>query len=255
MRPTGVLAGRPLLALLSLLLVAPCGAALAAAPAAALPAGRAALDSLAGLLPEGPVTVEILAPRYTRRIEGLAARMQASARRNPGWFQAYTRRFPSPPLPWHPNLGITRAEYEEYLAGSKGAPMAVTQRATLRFERESGRRRWRLHGWGKLAPLDGLLIDLERNAVEGRRGPMPGLGLAAPDEGSDSPLAWRWYGVWKAAHRSGNAQSGGQAMSASLHIGPLGDGRTTALYWTYRRYNNGARLDDEFLLLRFERSR
>jgi hypothetical protein len=44
-------------------------------------------------------------------------------------------------------------------------------------------------------------------------------------------------------------------MSASLHLGPLGDGASVGLYWTYRRYNNGARLDDEFLLLRFARPR
>lgn len=222
---------------------------------AALPAGRAALDSLAALLPDGAVTVEILAPHYTTRIEGLAARMQASARRNPAWFQAYTRAHPVPPLPWHPNLGVTRAEYQEWILGSRDAPMAVTQRATLRFVREEARRRWTLQGWGKLTPLNGLLIDLERNEVGGKRGPLIGLGVIAPDDPAKAPLDWRWYGAWKAAHRVGDTQQQGQAMSASLHFGPLADGASVAMYWTYRRYNNGARLDDEFLLVRFPRPR
>lgn len=220
---------------------------------AALPAGRAALDSLATLLPDGPVTVEVLAPKYGVRIEGIAARMQAAARRDPAWFQAFTRANPRPPLPWHPNLGITRAEYQEYLIGSRSAPMAVTQRATLRFRRREARRIWQLEGWGKLTPVNGLVIDLERNEAGGKRGPLPGLGLAAPQEVHDASLGWRWYGVWKATHQVGDPRKRGQAMSATLHLGPVGDGRQVALYWTYRRFNNGARLDDEFLLLRFPR--
>lgn len=264
-------ARRPLLAVLTLFLLATPVVDAAPSPgtpatvrpvvavpapaASAVPAGRAALDSLASLLPEGAVTVEILAPKYAQRIEAIAGRMQSSARRNPAWFQAYTRRFPVAPLPWHPNLGVTREEYREYLIGSKGAPMVVTQRATLTITRERARRRWRLQGWGKLTPVNGIVIDLERNEVESKRGSMPGLGVTTPDAASDTPLAWRWYGVWKAAHKMGDPLRGGQAMSASLHLGPLGDGATVALYWTYRRYNNGARLDDEFLLLRFARPR
>jgi hypothetical protein len=251
MPPLRPFARRPLLAVLPTLLLMLLAAPVPPARANALPVGRAALDSLAALIPEGAVTVEMLAPSYSRRTEEIAVRMEAAARHNPAWFQAYTRRYPVSPLPWHPNLGVTREEYQEYLLGSKTAPMAVTQRATLTFEREPARRRWRIHGWGKLQPLDGLLIDLERNTIDGRRGSLPGLGVIAAEAASGSPLAWRWYGVWKAAHRMGDPLHGGQAMSASLHLGPLGDGRSAALYWTYRRYNNGARLNDEFLLLRY----
>jgi hypothetical protein len=81
------------------------------------------------------------------------------------------------------------------------------------------------------------------------------MGVTAPEASAESALDWRWYGVWKAAHRVGDDRKGGQAMSASLHLGPVGDGGHVAIYWTYRRYNNGARLDDEFLLLRFARPR
>ncbi len=249
MRGFESLARRPLLALVILLL----GAALAAA--GALPSGRAALDSLASLLPQGPVVVDILAPHYSERVERIAGRMQAAARSDPAWFQAWTRSHPRPPLPWHPNLGVTRAEYQEYLLGSRDAPMAVAQRATLRFDRQSGRRIWRLSGWGKLTPVNGLVIDLERNQLDGKRGVLQGMGVAEPEQGSDAPLAWGWYGVWKASHVVGDPLKGGQAMNASLHLGPLGDGSRVGLYWTYRRYNNGARLDDEFLLLRFTRPR
>lgn len=213
---------------------------------------RLSADSLAALVPDSVVTVDILTPQYSKQVEGLAVRLASAARRNPEWFQAHTRAHPGGAPPWHPNLGITRAEYTEYLIESRSAPMAVSQRMTLRFVRQGAARRWRLQGWGKLAPLNGLILDLDRNQVEGRRGKLEGKGIAHASATDATPLAWQWYGVWKAAHQTGDAKRG-QALQASLHIGPLAKGREVGMYWTYRRFNNGARLDDEFLLLRYAR--
>jgi hypothetical protein len=204
--------------------------------------------SIEALIPEKEVTVDLLSPKYPKSVEDLAVRMEQAARRNPAWFQAYTRRF-ARPLPWHPNLGVSKPEYEEYLRTARTAPMGVTQRAILRFERDGTARRWTLRGWGKLQAINGTVLDLERNVVRNRRGTLSAIGIASPE--ANSALQWKWYGVWKSTHTVGDPMRGGQALNASLHFGPLTDGRSAGLYWTYRRFNGGKQMDDEFLLLRF----
>ncbi len=240
-----------------LALLALAALALLAAPSAhatADPLWSRSADSLAALIPDSTVTVEILAPGYSKRAEGFAVRIEAAARQNPSWFQAYTRSHPRGAPPWHPNLGITRAEYTEYLMDARSTPMVVTQRTTLRFVRIGTGRRWRLKGWGKLAPLEGSVLNLEVNRVEGRRGRLDGMGIAYASTSDETSLPWRWYGVWKSARPSGGP-SGAPTSGASLHLGALADDRNVGLYWTFRRFDARARLEDEFLLLRYPKPR
>lgn len=206
-------------------------------------------DSVAALIPDTTVTVDILTPGYSQRMQELSQKMLIAARSNPKWFEAYTQRYRQP-LPWHPNLGLTRAEYMEYLDSGKSTAYVVRQRAKLEFNRIGTMRAWRLHGWGLLQPLDGVVIDAEHNVTRApKRGALPGKGIVAPTDPTVS-LDWRWYAVWKAIHQVGDATRGGKALILALHMGPLGDGRT-GLYWTERHINMGPGLNDEFLLLRF----
>ena len=239
-------ASRPLLALTCLLLTARVAVA-GADPSLA--------ERVAPWLPNGSVTVDILTPSYDRQTEDTAVRLYAAARRNPAWFQAYSRRYTGGDMPWHPNLGVSRVEYARFQIASRQVGVSVSQRATLRFERLKGGHRWLLHGWGKLQPLEGMLIDLDANAVTTpRRGALVGQGIGEPREGSRPTLPWRWYAAWASSHRVGNPLRGGQSLDATLHIGPIDNG-ATALYWTYRRIQPGAPLQDEFLMLRWSNRR
>jgi hypothetical protein len=210
-----------------------------------------AADSVGRLIPAKPVVVEILSPRYSKEVEALAVRMEATARRNSGWFQAYTHRY-GRPLPYHPRLGVTKQEYQRYLDESANTPLAVTQRATLTFKQQGFAHRWVLSGWGKLAPINGMVIDLDQGYAQNRRGIMPLLGTASPDKAPQSArLDWKWFGTFRSNHKMGDVRVGGQELVASLHMGPLRDGQNVGIYWSYRRFNGGKQLDDEFLLLRF----
>ncbi len=242
------LARRPLLALLTFMLAfAP---PFASAPVAHAYAYGSAADSIARLIPAKPVVVEILSPKLSKEVEDIAVKMEAAARRDPRWFQAYTAGHPRP-LPYHPNLGVTKPEYARYLDESANTPLAVTQRVTLTFARDGRRNRWTLKGWGKLAPLNGTVIDLDAGTATNRRGRMELLGTARPTSPEmRSRLDWAWFGSFRSAHLVGPKGSQ-QMLVASLHLGPMRDGRQVGLYWSYRRVNGGARMDDEFLLLRW----
>lgn len=214
------------------------------------PAGAAAFaDSVSALIPDSTITVEILTPGYSQRMQELSQKLLIAARSRPQWFEAYTARYRQP-LPWHPNLGLTRAEYQEYMLGSKASAYVVRQRAKLTFTRIGNMAAWRLHGWGLLQPIDGMVIDAVHDVVRlPRRGALQGMGIVEPTDRTVS-LDWKWYAVWKAVHQSGDATRGGKGLILALHMGPLGDGNT-GLYWTERHVNMGSALEDEFLLLRF----
>jgi hypothetical protein len=205
------------------------------------------------MLPEGKVTAEILTPDYPPRVQAIIRELDNARQANPKFFQAWLARHPGGPPPWHPLLGVTRAEYDEYLRTGRSAPFAVRTRVELTFLRAPHTRRWTLHGWGLLTPLEGVTIDIDKDQVTSPRwGLLPFLATSAPNE-PGVQLPWRWYGVWKASHQTGDPAHGGQALQASLHVGPLGDGSMTGMYWVARRFNNGTKLADEFLLLRFPR--
>lgn len=208
-------------------------------------------DRIEALIPDSTVTAEVLTPDYSQRVQEISRRLINSAQADPVWFQNWIARHPNMPLPWHPNLGISRPEYDLYMREGTKAKYEVRTRVRLTFQRAGSARRWTLHGWGLLTPIDGLTIDLDRgNAVSSRWGALPFLGIARPtDPGVQLP--WNWYGVWKDSHVIGDPRKNGQALTLSLHVGPLGDGRMVGLYWTSRRLNRGRQLADEFLLVRF----
>lgn len=229
-----------------------CAALLALAPGRAGAAPSASLaDSIARMIPEGAVTVDILTPDYPHDIEAIAKKLDAARRGNPKFFQSWIAQHPGGPPPYDPRLGVSKAEYEHYLAASRTTHYTVRTRGRLTFERAGRARRWTMHGWGLLDALEGTVIDLDRGVVTSlRTGDLPLLGASAP-ETADAPLPWRWYAVWKAQHVVGDPRNKGQALAASLHMGPLGRGDSTAIYWAVRRFNRGQRIADEFLLVRF----
>lgn len=249
MRSLSHLVGRPLLA--TVLVLTLCAPVLQPVPPAHAYLRGSAADSVARLIPSEPVVVEILSPKYSKAVEDIAVQMEAAARRNPGWFQAYTHRH-NRPLPYHPNLGVPKPAYQQYLDEAANTPLAVTQRATLTFKRQGKGARWVLSGWGKLAPINGTVIDLDQGYARNRRGTLALIGTASPTElAQGARLDWSWFGTFRSSHKVGKVSVGGQALVASLHIGPLEDGRNVGLYWAYRRFNGGKQMDDEFLLLRW----
>jgi hypothetical protein len=229
--------------------------ALALALAVALaprPAHSAPADELAALIPDGAVTAEVLTPDYSQRMQEISRRLLNAAQADPVWFQNWIAQHPRGSMPWHPNLGVTKPEFDLYMREGRAAKFTVRTRVRLSFEREHrGTRRWVLHGWGLLTPLEGLVIDLDHDKVISPRwGDLPFLGIAKPTD-LVLQLPWNWYGVWKSSHVVGDPRKTGQALTSSLHVGPLGDGTMVGMYWSSRRLNRGRQLSDEFLLVRF----
>ena len=73
---------------------------------------------LSKVIPNGKTTVEVLEVRYSERVEELALKMSRALATNQDWWVEYVKQHSGDyPLPYHPNSGLTQAEYAEYLDG------------------------------------------------------------------------------------------------------------------------------------------
>ncbi len=240
----------PLLVALTSIALIPC----LRGTVVAQPRASASAQALESLIPDTTVVVEILRPDYSQEVEKIAVGIHAAMRRDPGWFQNYLARHDGTP-PWHPKLGVSAEDYARYIEASKRTPVSVQQRAKLTFIRDGTRRRWVMKGWGLLAPLSNVVIDLDRDRAIGRFGSLPWKGVSRPDPEQPTSLDWVWFGEFVSSHVVGDPRLGGKALQNTLTIGPVAGGRQVGMYWTVRRLGMGNRIDDQFLLLRFARPR
>ena len=164
-----------------------------AAPAA--PAGPAAtpVPGAAAFLPTpGAHPARAMAMAVPPEAEALAARMTAAIRANFAWYRTYAAQHPQGELPWHPNLGISEAEYARFLTLTGQIALREIAPVTLNVTRrpDGG---LALAAAGPATPLDGIVLYPERGLVET---PLGRLGNGAPTANRQqrSPTG-PWQGV------------------------------------------------------------
>jgi hypothetical protein len=97
--------------------------------------GQSNGKQLQGLLPQGRVNVEVLEMWSPPGLAVLTQRLQQAAQADPTWFQEQVRRaVPGQPLPYHPKLGLTESEYQEFLALSDSVQMKPVRTAHITVE-------------------------------------------------------------------------------------------------------------------------
>lgn len=142
---------------------------MAAVTAAVLAAGpvRAATD-LSGLMPAGEkLTGEVYQISADEKVEALAAKMSEAISEDPDWFNEYIgqqNKQPGDPLPYHPNFGLTRTEYELMIAGMTQIGLRQVGEVTLEFPRKDGM----VHviAGGMKLPVNGVVIDPQKDLVQ-----------------------------------------------------------------------------------------
>ncbi len=152
--------------------------------------------SAAELFPAPGTTADVLGRLDTPRTAELAARIAAAAALDPPWWADFlaTAAEPGQPLPYHPNLGLSEAEYAEYLAGVATAGVGVIGQMTIgtstgpagEFEIA-----WTSveHGSGRVV-LDPATLDVRASTGEAIA-PTP---WSQDEPGSlvGSEIGWRW---------------------------------------------------------------
>jgi hypothetical protein len=166
---------------------APEAAANQAAPAAAPLANAAAFLPTPGTHP-----ARAMAMTVPPEAEALAARMTAAIRANFAWYRTYAAQHPQGELPWHPNLGISAAEYARFLTLTGQIALREIAPVTLNVTRrpDGG---LALAIAGPAAPLNGIVLYPDRNQVETPLGRL-GNGGATANRQARSPTG-PWEGV------------------------------------------------------------
>lgn len=169
---------------------APAAATNQTAPAA--PAATPVLDAAAFLPTPGAHPARAMAMSVPPEAEALAARMTTAIRANVAWYRAYAAQHPEGELPWHPNLGLSEAEYARFQALTHQIALREIGRVSLNVARrpDGG---LALAAAGAAAPLDGIILYPERDQVET---PLGRLGNGAPTANREvrSPTG-PWQGI------------------------------------------------------------
>lgn len=217
--------------LLALAAVPAISACADAQPAPARPA--AAADSVRALLPVGTLRVDVMDMAASPRMNELTQRLQAAAQANQAWFQEAIRRStPGEPLPYDPRLGMTEAEYQEYLGLARSLTLRKVAEAQLTVREEGARLVF--DGGSSFPDLTGVAIDLASDELLTPLGTVRGSKPLHVPEGT---AAGAWDGVrWRLEELSADAADG---KVISLSLGRRREDGRGILYWELREIRGG----------------
>ncbi len=105
---------------LAMALVAACGSSPSSAPSS---------DPNVALVPKGAVPVDTMQVPVSPQMQALADKFQAAIAKDQAWWVDYVAKTPAgEPLPYDKRMGLTEAEYKEFLSfADKGRLTRISQ--------------------------------------------------------------------------------------------------------------------------------
>jgi hypothetical protein len=200
-------------------------------------------------LPIGPLTVDIMELVGSPRLIQLVSSFQAAAQKNPDWWLEYVQENSDieGELPYHPNMGLSEAEYEEMLALSDKMSLGKVGETVLLVEqRPDGR--IVLDGGERLPELTGILIDVAQDRVKTPYGMTTTTSTIKAS--SEQQATGPWNGTnWKLER--GNPL-GGDALGIQFAIGKYVEKEQGIIYYRVAQVKDGAQTVDLTIFLNFD---
>ncbi len=178
-------------------------------------------------------------------IEKYIAKVESSARKNPEWFAEYTKTSkPGAPLPFHENLGLTKEEYDDYLALWAKREFKPTAEVMLVL-RETFGKTWTITATGDAGIISTLRYDPEKDVVRSPNGELKRLDDIKADPSS---ILGAWSGhEWRFEEETGLGKT-----KENFAIGEFdGKGFGVVVYRVQEISSEGSRLLDKSLVIRF----
>lgn len=179
------------------------------------------------VIPEGPVQVDVMQLGLPRRAVEIVQRLEAHLAEHPEWWSEHVRSAPEgEPIPYDPRMGISEAEYLEFLELASAGTLNKVGEATLDFQWVSSRR-VRLGAEGELAALNGIEIDVVLQRATTPFGTLPER-VEIDNRSESSPT-----GPWRGVQWSGEVVAPDLSFGASvqLAIGRLSRDDRAILYY------------------------
>ncbi len=139
------------------------------------------------------VTADIMdgIKRNPRQLE-LTQKIQSSLQNNWEWYQEYIKTVKKgEPLGYHPNLGISENEYEEFLKISKDIEVESTGKEDLEIVNADNKIKFK--GDGRLSIYNDLTIDIKNNQILYKEYILPFLDKVDIED-ADNGLKSKWKG-------------------------------------------------------------
>lgn len=227
------------------------GSALIALTSGSIAFAQASPVEVVALLPVDGVAVDVMQPVFPKRMQDLGMRLQTALAKDPEWTKSHTAKAkPREPLPYDEKLGLTRAEYEEFLglANKGGGGLAKVAGAKVRVLRDGDRV---VLQFGKqFRGMEKIEVDLKKDTVStpaGILGDRQAI-AATPNQAATGP----WDGFqWK----SKGFEEDLTRPSVSLALGKLKATGRGILYYRLKPGTSGVAPADYVLFYDLRKSR
>jgi hypothetical protein len=219
------------------------------------PSGRAAaqafsLDSVRALLPPDTLTVDAMDLAPSPRMVELSQKLQAAVRQNAEWFQEQVRNArPGEPVPYDARLGLTQAEYEEFLRLASSMELRKVAEAPLVVRAEGSRLVF--DGGTGMPDLTGVAIDLAADQLVTPLATVAGSREVHSDDAQAAMGPWDGR-TWDLEEISADAREG---RLVSLSVGRLRESGRGVIYWQQRQVQGGRQTTRMMRILFFDAPR
>lgn len=192
-----------------------------------------------------PVKASIGVVMPPPEIEKYIAKVEASARKNKEWFAEYTKASkPGAPLPFHENLGLTKEEYDDYLALWAKREFKSTEEVMLVL-RETLGKTWTITATGEAGIISTLRYDPEKDVYRSPNGEMKRLEDIKAE-------ATSILGAWSGHEWRFEEETGLGKIKENFAIGRYDDKEFGLVVYRVQEISSeGSRLLDKSLVLRF----
>ena len=186
-------------------------------------------------------------------LDKFVAKVEAAAAQNVEWFKEYSKNAaPGVPLPYDPKLGLTEAEYEEYLKLWDAREFKAVEAVVLQLKEASGGM-WSItaavggggkEGGGSL-PISTLKYDPEKDVFISPNGELKRLDDVAADKNS---ILGEWTGhEWRFEEETSLGRT-----KENFALGKTGDGKFGLIVYRMQEITSeGTRIYDKSLVLRY----
>jgi hypothetical protein len=178
-------------------------------------------------------------------IETFIAKVEAAARKNPEWFNEYSNNSqPGVPLPYHANLGLTKEEYDQYIALWEKREFKSQEEVVLILRKTLGNN-WTLTATGGAGVISTLRYDAEKDIFRSPSGTLERLKDIQADEKS---ILGAWSGKEWRYQESGKFGS----VKQNFAMGKFDKGNHGLVIFREQEVSKeGSRLLDRSLVIRF----
>ncbi len=178
-------------------------------------------------------------------IEKYIVKVEAAARKNPKWFKEFTESAkPGAPLPFHEDLGLTKEEYEDYLALWAKREFKPAKEVILVL-RETFGDTWTLTASGDADSISTLRYEPTKDVFRSPNGEMKRLEDIQAN--ADSIL-----GAWTGKEWRFEEETGLGKTKENFAIGTMtGTGFGLVIYRAQEISTEGSRLLDKSIVIRF----